>query len=168
MEKSKFISEFIPDKKETSASLDPEPQSVEDIILHIGNLMSSVPPTLAKLLDILPKLREPYQEELDMCTYIFEDENANKLYKTRKEMYTSIIAAFTECIDNVFVDVQYVDKCMLSHQEYAFNHTQEECNEYQKDIDALRHTVLERIEEDKENEEISESEEQSVPDKETD
>lgn len=168
MDKSVFTSTFEPEKKETEASIIPEPQSVEDIILHIGNLMSSVPPTLAKLLDILPKLREPYQEEMAMNTYIFENEQARKLYKTRKEMYTSIIAAFTECIDSIFVDVQFVDKCMLEHQNYAFSHTQEECDEYQKDIDALRTTVLEHIEEDKKNEKVSESEEQSVPDKETD
>lgn len=133
------------DKSKCKVKLTPEPETYDDVLTHIGLIMSSVPVTLLRLSLMLPILREATDEELSVGTYIFADESDSHLYKVRKQLYDSLKSVFIDALDQAFVDVLYVDSCKRQYEELAFDKSEEELEEYKKDIEAVRASVLKAL-----------------------
>lgn len=95
--------------------------------LYITTLLAGSQLGLTVLLDQLPLLRPATEEEVELKTYIFKDEEAdNKLYKARLALYTSLGETFAQTLSELFPDIEYIENTLKHHQEEAMNNTREE------------------------------------------
>lgn len=154
MEISKFTSKYNTETKEVEYKIMPKVTNYNDVMFHIGNLMSSVPQALAELLLTLPMCRDVTQQEKDIGAYIFINESEQKLYKTRSNLYDTLSNTFNQLFNQLFADVLYVRECKAKYEEFAFEHTEDEVEEFKKDLEALKFTVLDELKKEVDTDEV--------------
>lgn len=123
----------------------------ENVGAHLNNLLDAFPTALLNILATFPMLRPPIEEERQHNIYVFPegDEGAkdNILYKSRKEFYERLTALFSTILTMGFPDIEYIERCSKYQQDYVLDHTEEEYQEYLKDITAITQHVREHYEE---------------------
>jgi hypothetical protein len=87
-------------------------------------------------------LRPATDVEREHHVYIFKDaEHDQALYKKRKEIYETFANVFNDTLQMLFPDVLYIDGALKYQQEFCFDKTPEEIEEYKQDIEKIAKAV---------------------------
>lgn len=104
--------------------------------------------SLKKLIGGLPMLRPATDEEREANIYVMVNgKEDDDLYRGRSELYHTIANLFQNTLHELFPDVEYKEKCTEYQQELIFDMTKEEAEEYQKEIEALTESVIQKVKE---------------------
>lgn len=135
--------------KETVVTLNPKitPQNAKE---HMQVFLDTFPQLLIDLVsNLYPMLRPVTEEERDAHIYVFLDgekgEQENQIYRAKKHCYDVLTQLFSSTLTALFPDVEYIIQCANYQQEYMFSHTEEECDEYQKDVESITKYVRDNI-----------------------
>jgi hypothetical protein len=141
----KFTCTMNTETKESRASVEPEPSSMDDITFHVSNVVNGSVVVLQNLLSCIPTVREVTAEEQELKTYIFTSEADRKLIEYRKRVCEDLRKIFNSLLDDVFVDVMYIDTCKSYYETFAFENDEEAVEDYCKQIEELRIKILDDL-----------------------
>lgn len=111
---------------------------------HFNTVISGFCISLARLMADMPVLRPATQEERDLNVYVFKDgERENKLFLARKQIYDDLSNTFTSLLSEIFPDVEYVEHTRKYQQDFAFDKSPEEVEEYKMQIEKLVNKIRE-------------------------
>lgn len=123
------------------------PENAKD---HMQTLLDTFPQVLMDIVSSLyPMLRPVTEEERDAHIYVFLDgeqgEHENKIYRAKKYCYDILTQLFSSTLTALFPDIEYIIQCANYQQDYMFSHSEEECDEYQKEVETVTKYIRENI-----------------------
>lgn len=130
-------SKNVPPKITYSKELTPDtaPMYLDTIAALLPNLLVSA------ITEAFPMMRPPSQREVDLHAYVFMDgekgEIENQIYKAKKSLYDSLTNMFAAILTYAFPDIEYLDNCASFQQNYVYDHTDKEVEEYKDEIENL-------------------------------
>lgn len=117
---------------------------------HMQVFLDTFPQMLVDLVsNLYPMLRPVTEEERNAHVYVFLDgeqgEQENQIYRAKKHCYDILTQLFSSTLTALFPDVEYIIQCANYQQDFVFTHTDEEYEEYKKEVDAVTNYVRENI-----------------------
>lgn len=126
-----------PVERTTQVTFKPKPNK-SNVANYVESLVNGTAHSLQTLLQGIRTLRPVTQEEQDANCYIFESEAIEKgLFRARKEIYDRFAEAFSTILSEAFPDIEYINACRAYYQEFVLEHTPEEIEEYQQQLEAI-------------------------------
>lgn len=100
---------------------------------------------LVDVLSEMPLLRPACEAEQSAHIYVFNEgkqgEAENALYKARKSLYDKLSSVIGVVLSSVFPDIEYINNCTQYGQNYCMDRSQEEIEEYAKEIEEVTNYV---------------------------
>lgn len=123
------------------------PENAKD---HMQTLLDTFPQVLMDIVsNLYPMLRPVTEEERAAHVYVFlegeQGEHENKIYRAKKYCYDILTQLFSSTLTALFPDIEYIIQCANYQQDFVFTHTDEEYEEYKKEVDAVTKYVRENI-----------------------
>ena len=162
---------IILEVKEGNASVAFEPGlSPDNFVAHLNNALNTIPNMLLNMFATIPLLRPACDREHESHVYVFSEgergEAENNLYKYRKHLYDTVASVFGQLLSTAFPDIEFIEACKQSQQEYCMTHNEEERAEHNKQIEEVvkyvRDNFDELLKQITEEGESSETEEETV------
>lgn len=109
---------------------------------YLDMLAALLPKLVVSIItEAFPMMRPPSQRETDLHTYVFMDgekgEIENKIYKSKKALYESMSNMFAAILSYAFPDIEYIENCAAYQQDYVYDHTEAEVENYKDEIESL-------------------------------
>lgn len=109
-----------------------------DTLAMFNGVLSGVVAGMHEVMSRFNVLRPPSDQERTLHAYVFKDEeHDNALYKERKRIYDTVVGAFDDALLSFFPDVIYIEQARKYQQEFAYEKTQEEVDEYLAKLETL-------------------------------
>lgn len=127
----------------------------EDAHVYLNTILSGAHVGMLSILSRLPVLRPATPEERDLNVYIFKDEERdNALYTSRKHLYNGLVEAFNRIINEAFPDIEYIENTREYQQEFVFEKTDEEVDEFHRAVQELSDKIKSEDDKPVEKEEV--------------
>lgn len=129
------------DLENVSIEIDPPLSDVPSVWNASKLVLMVASQLLVDVLSEMPLLRPASKAEQSAHIYVFNEgekgEAENALYRARKSLYDKLSSVIGVVLGSVFPDIEYIKNCEQYGQNYCMDHSQEEIEEYAKEIEEV-------------------------------